>query len=209
MTAPINCHFNSKQILGVGLKTRSSKSKVGVLIILIFGLVLTGCGKKEQGSMPPSGMIMPVGVVTVQSTSVPISGEAVAQTEGAKEVEIRPRVGGILLKRNYSEGAPVKEGQSMFLIDPVPYQIALQQARASLAAQQARVEQTAREEKRLQVLLASQSISQREYDNAATDKSTAHANLLQAQASVREAEINLSYTNVTSPLSGISGRFKF
>ncbi len=209
MTAPINCHFNSKQVLGSGLKKRSSKSKVSVLTVLILGLVLAGCGKKEQGSMPPSGMVMPVGVVTVQSTSVPVSAEAVAQTEGAKEVEIRPRVGGILLKRNYSEGAPVKEGQSMFLIDPVPYQIALQQARATLAAQQARVEQTSREEKRLQVLLATQSISQREYDNATTDKATAQANLQQAQANVREAELNLSYTNVTSPLSGISGRFQF
>lgn len=209
MTSPINCHFNSKQVLGSGLKARSSKSKVDLLTVVILGLALTGCGEKEQGSMPPSGMVMPVGVVTVQSTSVPISAEAVAQTEGAKEVEIRPRVGGILLKRNYSEGAPVKEGQSMFLIDPVPFQIALQQARASLAAQQARVEQTAREEKRLQVLLATQSISQREYDNATTDKATAQANLLQAQASVREAELNLSYTNVTSPLSGISGRFQF
>ena len=199
MTAPINCHINSKQVLGSAFKARSSKSKVGVLIVLIFGLALTGCGEKDQGSMPPSGMVMPVGVVTVQSTSVPISAEAVAQTEGAKEVEIRPRVGGILLKRNYLEGASVKEGQSMFLIDPLQYQIALQQARASFAAQQARFEQTAREEKRLQVLLASQSISQREYDNAVTDKSTAQANLLQAQASVREAELNLSYTNVTSP----------
>jgi membrane fusion protein (multidrug efflux system) len=166
MTAPLNCHFNSKKVLDSALKARSSKSKVGILIVLIFGLALTGCGKKDQGSMPQSGMVMPVGVVTVQSTSVPISAEAVAQTEGAKEVEIRPRVGGILLKRNYSEGAPVKEGQSMFLIDPVPYQIALQQARATLAAQQARFEQTSREEKRLQVLLATQSISQREYDNA-------------------------------------------
>jgi membrane fusion protein (multidrug efflux system) len=147
--------------------------------------------------------------VAVKSTSVPITAEAVAQTEGAKEVEIRPRVGGILLKRMYNEGASVKAGQTMFLIDPAPYQIALQQAKAAYLAQQARVEQTAREESRLHSLLASQSISQREYDNASSDKATSVANLQQALANVREAELNLSYTNVTSPLTGVSGRFQF
>jgi membrane fusion protein (multidrug efflux system) len=133
----------------------------------------------------------------------------VAQTEGAKEVEIRPRVGGILLKRNYSEGETVKVGQSMFLIDPVPYQIALQQARASLSAQQAKLDQSMREENRLKGLLESQSISQREYDNSMTDRATAKASVQLAQAQVREAELNLSYTQVTSPIDGVSGRFQF
>ena len=87
-------------------------------------------------------MALPVSVIEVQPTSVPISAEAVAQTEGAKEVEIRPRVGGILLKRLYEEGAAVKAGQPMFLIDPVPYQNALAQASAQLAEQKARMEQT-------------------------------------------------------------------
>ena len=97
----------------------------------------------------------------------------------------------------------------MFQIDPMPYQIALQQAKAALAAQQARAEQAVREEARLHGLLASQSISQREYDNATSEKAAAAANLQQAQANVREAELNLSYTNVTSPISGVSGRFQF
>lgn len=172
--------------------------------------LLSACGKKEQAAAPNmAGMELPVGVIAVQSTSVPIVAEAVAQTEGAKEVEIRPRVGGILLKRLYEEGASIKAGQSMFLIDPVPYQIALQQAKAALAAQQARVEQATREEARLRGLLTSQSISQREYDNATSEKATALANLQQAQANVHEAELNLSYTNVTAPISGVSGRFQF
>ena len=71
------------------------------------------------------------------------------------------------------------------------------------------VEQATREESRLHGLLASQSISQREYDNATSDKATSVANLQQALANVREAELNLSYTNVTSPLTGVSGRFQF
>lgn len=176
--------------------------------VLLASLSLAACGKKEEGASA-AGMVMPVSVISVKSTSVPITAEAVAQTEGAKEVEIRPRVGGILLKRMYDEGASVQAGQTMFLIDPAPYQIALQQAKAAYSAQQARVEQAAREEARLRGLLASQSISQREYDNASSDKATSVANLQQALANVKEAELNLSYTNVVSPLSGVSGRFQF
>lgn len=187
-----------------------TKTLKALMPAMIAIALLGACEKKEQAPSPNmAGMELPVGVIAVQSTSVPIVAEAVAQTEGAKEVEIRPRVGGILLKRLYEEGASIKAGQSMFLIDPVPYQIALQQAKAALAAQQARVEQATREEARLRGLLTSQSISQREYDNATSEKATALANLQQAQANVHEAELNLSYTNVTAPISGVSGRFQF
>ena len=185
-------------------------SRKTVVIALIASLALAACAKGDPpAATPPGGMALPVSVVTLQPTSVPISAEAVAQTEGAKEVEIRPRVGGILLKRLYEEGAAIKAGQAMFLIDPVPYQIALTQARAQLAQQKARIEQTRREEARLKDLLSTQSISQREYDNAVTDNATASATLQQAEASVREAELNLSYTTVTAPVSGVSGRFQF
>jgi len=191
-------------------KKQPSYLSKSLLLVAVAALSVGACGKKEGAGAPnPAAMVMPVGVVIAKSTTVPITAEAVAQTEGAKEVEIRPRVGGILLKRLYEEGASIKAGQSMFQIDPVPYQIALQQAKAALAAQQARAEQAIREEGRLHGLLASQSISQREYDNATSEKATALANLQQAQANVREAELNLSYTNVTAPIAGVSGRFQF
>ena len=152
---------------------------------------------------------MPVSVIEVQPTSAQISAESVAQTEGAKEVEIRPRVGGILLKRLYEEGSPVVAGQPMFLIDPVPYQNALSQAKAQLNQQKARNQQTQREENRLQGLLATQSISQREYDNAVSDNEIASAALQQAEVRVRDAELNLSYSTVTAPVAGVSGHFQF
>ncbi len=178
--------------------------------MLLGFLLLAACGRNEQTNqagapMPP----LPVSVINVQPTTVPISVEAVAQTEGAKEVEIRPRVGGILLKKLFEEGASVNAGQAMFLIDPVPFQIALAQAKAQLEQQKSRVEQTQREAQRLKNLLATNSISQRETDNAASDASLAEAALLQYQAAVREAELNLSYTTVTSPISGVAGRFAF
>ncbi|HEX8874561.1 MAG TPA: efflux RND transporter periplasmic adaptor subunit [Nitrosospira sp.] len=180
------------------------------VLVLTAGAVVAACGKNGQMTgQPQEGMALPVSVIEVKPATVPISAEAVAQTEGAKEVEIRPRVGGILLKRLYEEGAAVKAGQPMFQIDPVPYQYALDQAKAQLAEQRARIVQTGREEKRLHELLAAQAISQREYDNAASDNAIARAALQAAEVRVRDAERNLSYTSVTAPVSGISGRFQF
>ncbi|PKO53363.1 MAG: efflux transporter periplasmic adaptor subunit [Betaproteobacteria bacterium HGW-Betaproteobacteria-20] len=201
-----NSKFQTVQMMSVARTvTARSLAKVPTLVF-VASLVLIGCGKKDEPSAQQAGA-MPVSVVELKSTSVPISAEAVAQTEGAKEVEIRPRVGGILLKKLFEEGAPIKAGQAMFLIDPVPFQIALANAQAQLAQQQARVVQTQRENIRLDDLLASQSISKREADNAASDNSMARASLAQFEAGVREAQLNLSYTTVTSPISGIAGRF--
>lgn len=177
--------------------------------MLMLAITLISCGKpsSENVAAPPAMPPMPVSTLTMQATTVPISAEAVAQTEGAKEVEVRPRVGGIVLKKLYQEGQAIKAGQAMFLIDPVPFQIAVSQAKAQLAQLRARVEQTQRESTRLQGLLATQSISQREYDNAVSDHAIAKANVQQAEAQVREAELNLSYTQVNAPNSGVAGRF--
>ena len=198
--------------MGVFLLQKNKLHKINLIFLVLLVASLAACNKKTEGATPPASMAMPampVSVIELQTTSVPISAEAVAQTEGAKEVEIRPRVGGILLKKLFEEGASVKEGQAMFLIDPVPFQIALSNAKAQLAQQQSRVEQTQREAQRLQGLLATQSISQRESDNAASDNAIAKASLAQYEASVREAQLNLSYTTVTSPLSGVAARFEF
>ncbi len=181
---------------------------VKMVITLAISVALAACSNGDQQALsnPTPKKTMPVSVIKVQPTTVPISAEAVAQTEGAKEVEIRPRVGGILLKLLYEEGTAVKAGQPMFLIDPIPYQNALAQAKAQLAEQKARIEQTRREENRLQDLLVMESISQREYDNAVSDNAVANAALQQAEVRVREAKLNLSYTTVTAPVKGVSGR---
>lgn len=200
---------------GVGRYKNSQSGGLGkghwtTTLVVIICVAIWGCSKNDQAAAQPSaGMTLPVSVIEVRPTSVPISAEAVAQTEGAKEVEIRPRVGGILLRRLYEEGSAVKAGQPMFLIDPVPYQNALAQAKAQLSEQKARVVQTEREEKRLHVLLETQAISQREYDNAVSENAIALAALQQAEVRVRDAELNLSYTHVAAPVSGISGRFRF
>ncbi|MCB5187642.1 efflux RND transporter periplasmic adaptor subunit [Methylobacillus caricis] len=192
------------------INSKGLGSSKKIVVAMMAALALVSCGRTEQQAGAPGGnQAMPVTVISLEPTSVPISAEAVAQTEGAREVEIRPRVGGILLKRLYDEGSSVKEGQVLFQIDPVPYQIALAQAQAQLAQQKAKIEQTQREADRLQGLLESKSISQREYDNAVSDNYVAKAAMQQAEASVREAELNLSYTKVTAPVGGVSGRFQF
>ncbi|MES2500816.1 MAG: efflux RND transporter periplasmic adaptor subunit [Pseudomonadota bacterium] len=183
-------------------------SHASLIVGAFMVLMLQGCGKEKEAvaSAPPA---MPVSYISVQPKSIPMSVEAVAQTEGAREVEVRPRVGGIILKKMFEEGEPVKAGQVLFVIDPVPFQIALAQAKAQAAGQSARITQTSRESSRLKELLETQSVSQREYDNATSDVSISQADMQQAQAAIKEAELNLSYTQVTAPVSGIAGRFQF
>lgn len=185
-----------------------NKEYLNTALAVMLSVLLVACGKQgaEEGpSMPP----MPVSVLDVEPTTVPTTAEAVAQTTGAKEVEIRPRVGGILLKKMFEEGAEIKEGQPMFLIDPVPYELAASQARAQLANTKARLTQTQREAKRLNALLETKSISQREYDNAVSDEAIASASLQESNAILHEAELNVSYAKVKAPTSGVAGRFQF
>lgn len=190
--------------------TRSSRFALSALAASL--VLLSACSNKEQPAAGTPGgagaamQALPVTVLEMQPTRAETSIEAVAQTEGSKEVEVRARVGGILLKRAYEEGATVKAGQTLFQIDREPLEVAVAQAKAQLAQAKARVEQTQREAKRLKNLLADQAISQREYDTAASDDSVAVASVQAAQAALRQAELNLSYANVTAPVSGISGR---
>ena len=181
-----------------------------IIAPILIALLVTACNKKADGAAAGMAMpAMPVSTIAVQPTSVPISVEAVAQTEGASEVEIRPRVGGIILKKMFEEGQPVKAGQVLFLLDPAPFQIALEQAKAQASGQGARITQTSRESSRLKELLSTQSISQREYDNAASEASISQADMQQSQANIKEAQLNLSYTQVTAPVAGIAGRFQY
>lgn len=196
---------------GIMMAISSTNQSRLTMVILLTATVLFGCDSQQNSASGPTQEMppMPVSVLSVTPTSVPISIESVAQTEGAKEVEIRPRVGGILLKKLFEEGAEIKAGQAMFLIDPVPFQIALAEAKAMLSEQKTKVAQAEREANRLEKLLEMQSISAREADNANSDYALAKASLAQYEAKVREAELNLSYTKVTSPITGVAGRFVY
>jgi membrane fusion protein (multidrug efflux system) len=187
-------------------------------------LVLGGCDRKTDApaapapaaAMPP----MPVTVVKVSPARVPNVIEAVGQTEGSKDVEVRARVSGIVEKTLYSEGDRVKPGAVLFQIDRAPFENALAQARASLAQsraslaqERAKLEQAQREANRLKPLVEQRAISQREYDDARTTiKSSdaliaaAEGRIRDSEAKIKDAELNLSYTNVTAPIAGVTGR---
>ena len=188
-----------------------------VLLLLAPLLLLAACqrasspdaskspapGAAAPGQPPPA---VPVHTVRVEPRSVPIEFSVVGQVEGSREVEVRARVGGILQKQLYREGDPVRAGQPLFEIDPSTYQIAVAQARAQLAQQQAQAAQARRDEARLKPLVADHAVSEREYDQALGTMQTSAAAVQQAEANVRQAELNLSYTRVTAPVAGVSGR---
>ena len=169
-------------------------------------LLLSGCAKEDPATSGKPADAVPVKVMEAAIEQIPFSLDVVGQAEGSKEVEVRARAGGILVKRLYQEGAAVKAGQPLFEIDRAAYEIALVQAKGQLAEQKARSEQAIREAGRLKGLLAERAISQKEYDDASSNHAVAEAGLQAAEAAVRQAALNLSYTTVTAPVSGISGR---
>ena len=184
-------------------------SRLATPTALAFLLVAAGGCSRPQAAesggkqAPPP---LPVTTMTAHTENVPVAIEAVGQAEGAKQVEVHARVSGILEKRLYTEGAAVKAGEPLFQIEREPYEIALASAKAQLAEEKARAEQANREEKRLKGLLAQKAVSQRDYDDAVSTASLERAALQAAEARIRQAELDLSYTLVKAPVSGVSGR---
>jgi membrane fusion protein (multidrug efflux system) len=173
--------------------------------------LLAACGPSQPpasaggppgGAMPP----MPVTVRSVKLQTVPVLVDAVGQAEGSKEVEVRARVGGLIERQLYTEGDRVRAGAPLFAIERAPYEIAVATTKAALAQEQAKLEQAQREARRLKPLAEMQAISQREADDASTAQRSAEASVAAAQARVRDAELNLSYTAVSAPIAGVSGR---
>ena len=173
-------------------------------MLLILPLLLAGCDK--QAAPPPPPAALPATVIKAVTREVPVLIEAVGRTEGSKEVEIRARVSGILEKIYFTEGSQVKAGTPLYRIDPAPFELALAEARAALAQEQARREQAGRENERLKDLAGKRAISQKEADDAGTTLKSSAATLSAAEARVREASLNLSYTSVVAPVSGVTSR---
>jgi membrane fusion protein (multidrug efflux system) len=176
--------------------------RIPVVALLSFSL-LTACGKEEAPqAMPP----IEVGSIEVQPRALALTLEHPAQLRGVREVEVRARVSGILLKRMYQEGSRVKEGALLFKIDPAPFEATVARARAELGVQQANLEQAQRERDRIVQVYEQKLVSSRERDAAVAAFETARASVEAARAALKSAELDLSYTDVRAPISGLTSR---
>jgi membrane fusion protein (multidrug efflux system) len=136
---------------------------------------------------------------------VPVTIELPGRTNAFLVAQVRARVDGIVLKRDFKEGGDVKTGQRLYQIDPAPYIAALNSATASLQKAEANLASTTAQAERYKVLVAANAVSKQDYDNAVAAQGQAAADVATGKAAVALAQINLGYTNVVSPIVGRSG----
>jgi membrane fusion protein, multidrug efflux system len=191
---------------GAGRNIGRTRRRRGAVTLAAAALAIAaaGCGRK-QAPPPPPGPVE-VGVVTLAPTPVTLTNELPGRTSAFRVAEVRARVNGIVLKRLFVEGADVKPGQALFLIDPASYKAALEGAKAQLARAEATLANAKLQADRYQDLVADNAVSKQEYDNAMATLKASEADVSAGRAAVDTARINLGYTTVTSPVSGRIGR---
>lgn len=175
--------------------------------LLLCAFALAACSKTPP-PMGPGGPGGPpdVTVITVTPQSVTLTADLPGRTAPYRIAEVRPQVNGVILKRMFTEGALVTEGQQLYQIDPAPYQAAFDNATAALAHAQAIQIDAKAQAARYQALKESNAISRSDLDTVVSKEQQADADVRSAQANLDAAKINLTYTKVLSPISGRSGR---
>lgn len=168
-------------------------------------LGVSGCGKKA-GPAAPQRPPQDVGVVTLKPERVEIVTELPGRTSAFRVAEVRPQVGGIILKRLFQEGGEVREGDQLYQIDPARYQAAYDSAKAAVARAEAATDVARLLAQRRSKLVSSSVISQQDYDDVVASLKQAEADTAAAKADLETARINLEYTKVLSPISGRIGR---
>jgi membrane fusion protein (multidrug efflux system) len=187
------------------MTTSAPRPSRRLLALLLSLATVAGCGRSASeagGEMPPPE----VAVVAATSGNVPVPLEFTGRAVGSKEVEVRARVSGILLERRYQEGSEVGQGDVLFRIDPEPYRATAAQARAELGVAQARLEEARRQHDRIVPLFEQNATSRRQRDEAVSQFEVARANVEAARARLRTAELDLGYTDVRAPISGLTSR---
>ncbi|WP_321788162.1 efflux RND transporter periplasmic adaptor subunit [Burkholderia pyrrocinia] len=173
-----------------------------LITVAAAAVFLAACGKKESAPPPQTPE---VGVVTVQPQAVPVFSELPGRTSAFLVAQVRARVDGIVLRREFTEGTDVKAGQRLYKIDPAPYIAALNSAKATLAKAQANLVTQNALVARYKVLVAANAVSKQDYDNAVATQGQAAADVAAGKAAVDTAQINLGYTDVVSPITGRVG----
>ena len=172
--------------------------------VVIAALLAAGCGKDEapKAQRPPPV----VSVLEIKPQSIPYITSFVAQTESSQQVDIVARISGYLDRIAYKEGELVKEGELLFQIDPKPFQAQLQAAKGELQAQQARHTTADANLKRVRPLVKQDALPQADLDKAQGEFDSSRAAVFAAQAKVKEQELNLGYTTIRSPVTGLTSR---
>jgi membrane fusion protein (multidrug efflux system) len=184
----------------VGAGNRS----INALFALIGGIgLIAGCDRAAPQGPPPGPA--QVGVLTIATAAVPLTEDLPGRTSAFRVAEVRARVSGVVLKRFFTEGRDVKEGEVLYQIDPAPYQAALDSAIGTLGRAQANVASTLAQEERYRQLVEAHAISKQDYDNALASLRGYQADVVTDQAAIETAKINLGYTRVVSPISGRIG----
>jgi membrane fusion protein (multidrug efflux system) len=173
------------------------------LSVGLGALAIAGCGR-GQPAAPEAPQAVPAGVITVSAADVPYVGEFVGETESSQEVEIRARVEGFLEAIAYREGSVVRKGAVLFQMDRKPFEATLAAARAELQAQRARLSTASANLKRVGPLAAEDALSQKDLDDAQGARDAAVAAVEGAKSRVQQAEINLGYTTILSPVTGVT-----
>lgn len=164
-------------------------------------LCFAGCRGKPSAAAPAPPLVE---VAPVTQADVPVFHDWIGVLDGLVNAQIRAQVTGYLITQNYREGDPIRKGDMLFEIDPRPFQAALDQAKGLLAQAEARLGKTELDVKRYGPLVKDQAISQEEYDDAVQADLEAKAAVVSAQAQVEQAQLNLGFTKISSPIEGIA-----
>ncbi len=171
---------------------------------LLNGVWLTGCDSRTEAQ--PAPVPPEVATITLQPQRVELTTELPGRTSAYRIAEIRPQVSGIIQKRLFEEGSDVKAGQVLYQIDPAPFQVALDSAKASLGKAQANLPSIRLKVERYKELIVDKAVSQQDYDDAVAAVEQARAEIEYWKTQVEAARINLNYTRVTAPFAGRIGK---
>ena len=184
--------------------TSAALAAITIAVIVLIQQSTPAQASAPAGAPPP----MPVSVATVTESDIAAWDEFSGRLEAVERVDIRPRIGGVVLAKHFNEGALVAKGELLLTIDPAPYEADVARAEAQVAAAQARATYTSSEYARARRLWDDRAISQRELDDRQNALREAEANLKAAQAQLQVSQLNLGYTQVRAPVAGRIGKLE-
>ena len=172
-------------------------------LMIAAALALAACS--GQGAAPPAAPPPAVTVVALKPAAVTLNDDLPGRVAALRTADIRPQVGGIVLRRLFEQGAEVKAGQPLFQLNPAPLKAEFDSAAASLQHTQATLARTTRQAERLQPLIDADAISRQSFDDAVSERDLAAANVAQARATLERRRLDLAFTTVQAPISGRIG----